>query len=94
MTKYYVVAGTRQEFEEFMHRKAGEMWQGGEDVSFSHFVYVESAGKLIGVENPHGWFYGTWRQRKDIHILIETLLHRSAYNNPMIRNIQMSLRHT
>lgn len=83
MTKYYVVAGNRNEFQEFIHRKSGELWQAGKDVSFSHFVYVDSEEKLAGVQNPHGWFYGTWRQRKDIRILLEVLHSRSNFNSAL-----------
>jgi hypothetical protein len=77
MSKYYVICGTVFEFNEFMQRKALELFgQGDTSISLSHFVYVNSSDQLKGLVDPHGWFVGTWRDRSNIHEILHVLRTR------------------
>ena len=40
----------------------------------ANFVYVTSDITLLGVENPTGWLYGSWRQKKHIDSIIHRLI--------------------
>ena len=79
--KYYVIAGTRQEFEAYILSKSMLLFASGEtSISLSHFVYVSSPDTLRGVEDPRGWFIGSFRQRKDIDdIIIALLISKRAF---------------
>ena len=75
--KYYVICGTRQEYNEFIQRKALELFnQGDTSVSLSQFVYVNSSDQLKGLVAPHGWFVGTWRDRSNIYEILHELRTR------------------
>jgi hypothetical protein len=64
--KYFVVAGTRQEFNNFIRQKAMELFGAGQThISLSDFIYV-TEDSIRGHSEPHGWFIGTWRNRSDI----------------------------
>lgn len=76
MGKYYVISGTRQEYNDFIIKKAKELFSNGVDISLSHFVYVASEENLRGVNDPTGWLYGSWRERTDIKRLLITLMSR------------------
>jgi hypothetical protein len=73
--KYYVIAGNAQQATDFIKRKATEMWHDGyTSIALSNFVYVSSVLTLRGIRNPHGFFIGTWRDRRDIHEILYQLL--------------------
>lgn len=77
--KIFVVAGNHAQFREFMKRKAGELWDQGHEVSYSNFVYVSGPEVFRGFSSVHGYFVGTFRERKDLaeivqHIKIVNLL--------------------
>ena len=74
--KYYVIAGTHNEFKEFCHRKLTELIKDGKTVSLSNFVCVTGPSQLIGVFSPHGWCIGTWKDRDNIKEIV-TMLHFS-----------------
>lgn len=74
--KYFVVAGNRQQYEYFIRKKSEELWKDGVDITLSNFVYA-TTDSLKGFRDPHGWFYGTWRDRPDIaqlliHLIMQT----------------------
>lgn len=68
--KLFIVTGTRQEYDFFIRRKAEELAKTGYPISLSHFVYVSCYETLRGQRDIHGWFYGTYRQRKDIKDIV------------------------
>ncbi len=75
MSKYYIIAGNKQEFATFIKRKALELFNEGQtSISLSDFVYVSSPDTLIGMREPTGWFYGTWVKRTDISDILRQLL--------------------
>lgn len=73
--RFFVVCGTRQEFQEFITRKCTEEWTAGNNsIGMSNFVYIDNALKLKGIRNPHGWFYGTWYKLEDLHNILVQLM--------------------
>ena len=72
---YFIICGTGQEFQDFIIRKAGEMWTSGDtSISMSNFVWVRSREQLMGIRNPHGWFYGTWYDLPDLQDIMTQLV--------------------
>ncbi len=71
--KFYVIAGNRNEFENFCHNKCNDLIKEGKTVSLSNFVYVISPIQLKGLSSPHGWFIGSWRTRHNIKEIVNTL---------------------
>lgn len=72
--RFFVVCGTRQEFQDFIIRKAAELWtEGNTSVGMSNFVWVNDVTKLLGHRNAHGWFYGTWYNLPDLQDILTNL---------------------
>ena len=71
--KFYVIAGTRNEFAIFRSNKCTELSKEGKTVSYSNFVCVTDPIQLKGISSPHGWFIGTWRDRHDIKDIVQAL---------------------
>lgn len=71
--KYFVVAGNYQQYKDFTKKKCDELWSQGLEVSYSNFVYA-TVDSLKGYSNPHGWFYGTWKERADINLILLHLM--------------------
>lgn len=93
MGKFFVIAGNKAQFEDYMRRKIEEMVATGyADFRYTHIVYVSSANVLAGVSNPHGVFIGSWREREDIHEILDRLMICSHMRtNAAIQNIKHSL---
>ena len=73
--KYLVIAGNRDQFREFIGRKAKQIWEEGHtSVTLSDFLYVGGPDQLRGYSNPQGFFVGTWRERNDIEQILNILL--------------------
>lgn len=70
--KYFVIAGNRSEYMDFVHKKVNELIH-STTISFSDFVYVDSSDNLRGIMDPKGWFVGSWREKKDINQIIMQL---------------------
>lgn len=60
MTKTYVVAGTKHEFVLWMESK-------GYDPRDKNFVYVDGIHCFVGVDDPHGFYVGSYADRADIN---------------------------
>lgn len=83
--KYYVIAGNAIQGRDFTRRKALEMWNSGlTSISLSNFVYVFDVTVLRGVSDPHGFFIGTWRERKDIKEILY-LLKVATHDRELIK---------
>jgi hypothetical protein len=65
-SKYYVVCGTRAEFDRFIRKKMADLYTPTNNLTLSSFVYVDGADRIRGVSNPTGWFYGTWKNHPNI----------------------------
>lgn len=73
--KYYVVAGTKAEYDQFIRRKCAEMimLNPHHTVSLSNFVFVDDEQKLRGLRGVHGWFVGSFRDRIDIRGIVRMI---------------------
>ena len=71
--KYFVIAGNHHQYLEFAKQKVTEGWPGDTTLSLSDFVYVSHSNTLRGYSKPHGFFVGTWRERKDIREILSLL---------------------
>lgn len=83
--KFYIVAGNHEEYREFVNKKSLELFNQGVVVYLSHFVYA-TPDSIRGIHNPHGWFYGTWRDRKDIQQLV-AIMKISSDDNTKLEEI-------
>lgn len=76
--KYFVVAGNRDQYLNFIKRKTAELWnQGYTSVTLSHFVYA-TPDSLRGCRNPGGWFIGTWYERPDAEEILKQLFAQTT----------------
>ena len=83
--KLFIVTGTKQEYDFFIRRKADELAKTGYPISLSHFVYVSTFETLRGQRDVHGWFYGSYRQRKDLRdIVIQIRVNNNIPYSEMI----------
>lgn len=88
----FVVAGTEPQAYEYINRKLEERLRNGEEVSkVDDYKYVHGPDVLRGVRDPRGVFIGTWRERKDIKEIVETLLMQSVHVNPTLGKIWKEL---
>ena len=88
--KYFVICGNRQEFQDFIVKKSADLWLlGHTSISMSNFVYVDDVMKLKGIQNPHGWFYGTWCDHTNLGEIIQQLCISSTTYNDSLRNIKL-----
>lgn len=46
---------------------------GDTSVSLSDYVYVSDEDKLRGMQEVHGYFIGTYRQRPDLRIIVQRI---------------------
>ena len=83
--KYIVVAGNYDQFRDFKIKKIQELWESGIFVESTDFIYA-TEDSIRGHRNPKGWFWGTWRDRKDIDVIITLLrLAQGNLNETLIR---------
>jgi len=88
--KIYVIAGTLWQAKEWIMQDIEKKYPNDPSVTISHYVYVDSASRLRGLNNPHGVFIGTWRSRSDIKEIVETLL-QCCYRNLALEKIHQEL---
>lgn len=71
MTKelFFIVSGTYEEALEYMRKK---------NLNDYDYRYVYDRKTLLGHNNPHGCFYGSWRQRQDIQEILMDLIVRTT----------------
>lgn len=91
--KFYIICGTRSEFESIIRDKCGDSWMtafgqtGRIQLSFSDFVYVNHPDKLVGIRNPRGFFYGTWKTRTDLDQVFGRLFAATEIDSPSYQAI-------
>lgn len=66
---FFVVCGSHEEFLECLRKKNNFDYD---------YRYVYDRMTLVGFNNPHGCFYGSWRQRQDIQDIIMELIVRTT----------------
>lgn len=52
-----------------------------------HYEYVRNVDSLRGVQNPHGYFYGTWKDRSDIVDIMVMLKVATKDPNPQLDSV-------
>ena len=69
----FVIAGNYNEATIWINETIKKKEKSGVWSYPSEYAYVSNVDKIRGYRNPHGVFYGTWRQRPDIKIIMEQL---------------------
>lgn len=74
MNHIYVVAGNFHQAKNYIARKRHEAFAAGTPplLQDSH-LYVKDVTSLKGIQDPHGVFIGTWKERMDIYDIVHTL---------------------
>ena len=63
----YIVSGNRREFERYCAKKFDECVSVEPRRRPPNYVYVDSADRLRGLSEVHGFKIGTYKQRPDIN---------------------------
>lgn len=72
-----VIAGTEHEANYWIIQDLGKKYPRNTSLSMSDYIIVHNQDQLRGMlVNPKGVFVGTWRERKDIFEILNTLLVR------------------
>ena len=93
MSKIFVIAGTREEANEWIKGNLTKRQNAGETtLSWSDYVIVNDPLKLRGTRDPHGVFVGNWLGRPDILEIVEDLMIASSHVNPALGKIYKDLK--
>ncbi|CAB5220914.1 hypothetical protein UFOVP240_54 [uncultured Caudovirales phage] len=79
--KTFVIAGNWNEFTYYTRDKI---------LNGTSYVYVSSPDTLRGHQDIHGMFIGTWRERKDIADILDTLITRTT-NTDVIKDLYQQI---
>jgi hypothetical protein len=71
--KLYIIAGTNEQYVNFVRKKVTENWPNDTSTSMSNFVYVRDREQLMGVRDPRGYFIGTWYDNPHIPGILDWL---------------------
>ena len=87
--RLFIIAGTAEEARDCRSRKMDEMVKAGKSVSLSNFIIFDRIEQFHGWNQVHGFFTGTYRDRKDLreiirHIKLINKLHPSETVVPNI----------
>ena len=87
--RLFIIAGTVEEARDCRSRKIDEMVRAGKSVSLSNFIIFDRIEQFHGWNEVHGFFTGTYRNRKDLreiirHIKLINKLHASETVVPNI----------
>ena len=66
---FFVVCGNQEEFERYVRTKSTDSYD---------YRYVFARMTLMGHNNPHGCFYGSWRKREDVQEILMELIVRTT----------------
>lgn len=77
--KQFIITGTHSEFDYFVRSKMTAF-----PVLYERkdFIYVAGSETFMGHTNVKGWFYGSWRERKDIRLILDILLIKATIPYP------------
>lgn len=64
--RIYVVAGNYQQFQHYKNNKIKALIESGVEIKSNHFVYVSNPDMLRGLRECHGFYIGTYYDRKDL----------------------------
>ena len=89
--KYFIVTGSYEQFRDFRSRKIIELCESGIPVHHSDFIYA-TEDTIRGHRNPKGWFWGTWRERRDIDLVLIHLRISHGNQNVVLDKLHLELR--
>jgi len=90
--KTIVIAGNYNQGLNWAESDCKKRWANGNtSISLSEYIIVSNANQLRGIQDPHGVFVGTWREREDIEEIITVLLMQSRSTNNALQRIWESL---
>lgn len=76
---FFIVCGSHEEFLECIRKRNNFNYD-------YRFVYDRLT--LVGQNNPHGCFYGSWRQRQDIEeIIMELIVKKVNGKNQKLKEL-------
>ena len=88
MSKIFVIAGDSIQAMYWINTNLRSRVAAGETtLSMSEYVPVQHVDVLRGLSNPHGVFYGSWRNRKDLDELFVLLLRSTDIKSNSHRTI-------
>lgn len=91
--KIFVIAGNRQQADQWIKTNLEKRSKSGSTtLSWSDYVVVSDVNKLRGIQDPHGVFIGTWRERLDTYEIVQTLIYNSVHVNKQLHDIHNSLK--
>lgn len=69
-----MIAGNQVQANHWIITDLGKKYPSNTSLSMSDYIIVHSSDQLRGMRNPNGIFIGTWQERKDLYLLLNTLL--------------------
>ena len=74
MNKIYIIAGTHSQANNWMKDHAMRRLASGDtSVTLSDYVYIHSEEQMLGLREVHGFFVGTYRERKDLREIVQRI---------------------
>lgn len=90
--KTFVVAGNIQQANDWVKKDLEKRKNNGvTTLSWSDYCIVTDAKRIRGIDNPHGVFIGTWRERPDLRDIISILMVSTRGQNQAINGIWLEL---
>lgn len=91
--KIFVIAGNRQQADQWIKTNLEKRSKSGSTtLSWSDYVVVSDVNKLRGIQDPHGVFIGTWRERLDAYEIVQTLIYNSIHVNKQLEAIRREVK--
>ena len=95
MSKIFVIAGNKVQADQWIKSNLEKRKnEGVTTLSWSDYVVVTGADRLRGIQDPHGVFVGTWRDRTDIFDVVQALMMQQTHPSPSLIGIYKTLRPT
>jgi hypothetical protein len=88
MSRIYVIAGNSTQASDWIKSNLDLRSKSGETtLSWSEYYIVNRADSIRGVNDPHGVFVGTWRDRTDLDEIFVSLLRSTDITSNSHRTI-------
>ncbi len=71
--KIFIVSGTYEQYKQWVRKNIDRYYAKNTSISLSHFVYVSSPDILRGHSEVHGYYVGSYKNRKDIEQIREMI---------------------
>lgn len=93
MSKIFVIAGTTEQANQWIKSNLEKRSKSGvTTLSWSDYVIANDPIKVRGYQDPHGVFVGTWRERTDIHEIVEHLFMATSRVNKQLEAIRREVK--